>query len=284
MAITIEYKDLELNLPRYTDLILEGVFAAPDVESNDLSFSNRNGMIAGVDRTRGRRLSLSGNIVAFNESDFNDAVMEFRRAFEVGIPAERELILTMPGLADGIEVSISCRPRRFAGPINIDYDNWSASFQVDLFATDPSFYSPVLASNTATLTTDTTPGGHGFPLAFPHGFGGGGSSLTIVHNAGNAYVWPRFIIFGPLVNPSLINQSAAATISFEIELGVSDVLYVDSLLRTVTLNGANGASRFNTLRDSEWWQLVTGNNSILFDVESTSGSPHVTLSWRDGWL
>lgn len=284
MAISVQYKDLELNYPRYADLIVEGVFASPDVESNDLSYSNRNGMIPGIDRTRGRTISISGTIVAFSETDFNEAVMEFREAFQVGIIQERELILQMPGLANGDDVVIFAKPRRFAGPIDPNYDAWTAGFRVDLFSTDPAFYSPTNADNLAVLTTDVTPGGHGFPLSFPHGFGGGGSSLTIVNNAGNADSWPQFRIFGPLVNPTLINQTGNAAISFEIELGPSDVLYVDSLRKTVLLNGADGASRFNTMRDSEWWWLYPGNNSILFDVESTSGSPSVNMSWRDAWL
>lgn len=281
MDIHCEYKSLLLEYPLFTDLVFEGVLSSPEVESADLSFSNRNDMITGVDRTRGRNLSITGNITAFNESDFNDAVMELRRAFQVGIPAERELILQMPGLADGAEVSINCRPRRFAGLIDPNYDAWTAGFRVDLFATDSNFYSPVESSHSATLTTDVTPGGHGFPLSFPHGFGGGGSSLTVVNNAGNVDSWPNFTVYGPLVNFSLINQTVSAAISFEITLGVSDVLEINSRLRTVITNG--GASRFNSIRDSEWWALTPGNNSILFDVDSTSGNPHVDMSWRDGW-
>lgn len=285
MQIKVNYRSIEFEAPNYLDLTLDGILGLPEIESHDLSFSTRSGLMPGFDFARGKNINFSGSIVATDETTYGQAVENLRYAFEPR-DYETDLFVTVPGLAGGRQVSLGCRPRRGSLKIDTDYDNMSAAFSVDLFATNPYFYA---ASNNAedltvvqtTVTAST--GGHGFDHGFNLGFGGGGSTALIVTNNGNAISYPTIIFFGPLINPHIVNQAAAGDgLSFDINLGSLDFLVVNTELRQIALNG--NTNRYDTINDSDWFGIYPGNNTIIFTVDSTTGVPIAQLAYRDAWL
>ena len=105
----------------------------------------------------------------------------------------------------------------------------------------------------------TTTGGLTFDLTFDLTFSAssGGDTVTVT-NDGNVPTPAVFTIDGPVSNPTIENTTLGKELSFDIVLGASDQLVVDTAARTVVLNGT--ASRYNTLTpDSEWFEpLLTG--------------------------
>jgi len=280
MDILIEYRDLVLEYPNYVDLTIDGLLGLPELETNDLPYSNRDGFLPGVDKLRGKAITISGTINAFDQSTFQTAVQNLRFAFE---PREFEtfLLVTLPGLADGQQVGIGCRPRRGAEIVDVDYDNWSATFSVELFATDSYFYDTSYSVVNMTTTGDLN--GHGFDLSFNHGFGGGTTSAFIAINNGNANSWPIISFFGPMVGPHVINQNDSGNgLSFDIDIATGQVLEVDAKTRQVILTGP--ANRYNTIVDSDWFRILPGNNTLTFTVDSSTGSPSATVRFRSAWI
>lgn len=284
MQVTINYRDIEFGSPNYTDLVLDGLLSLPELESHDLAYSTRNGLMPGEDFARGKTINFSGTVIADDDTTFGTAIENLRYAFEQR-EFERELFVSCPGLASGHQVGIGVRPRRSSLKIDLDYDARQASFSVDLFATDPYFRA---ASGNAEEThvyvifVNATTGGHGFDHGFNLGFGGGGSTATIAVNNGNAQAWPLMTFAGPCVNPRIENQAYVGDgLSFDVTLGSSDLLVVDANIKQITLNGVN---RYDLIHDSDWFPIEPGNNAIVFTVASTTGVPTVTLSYRDTWL
>lgn len=286
MDIAVNYQGVEFESPTYVDLSLDGILGLPEVESHDLPFSTRNGLTPGEDFTRGKVVTFSGVINGTDETAYGTIIENFRAAFQPqGI--ENDLFITVPGLGGGSQVSLACRPRAGSLKIDVDYDTMQASFSVQLFATDPTFYAAsgnITAFTTVQTTITSTTGGHGFNHGFNLGFGGGSTALVVVNN-GNSISYPIITFFGPCVNPHIINQAAPGNgLSFDINLGVGDYLTVDTLLRQITLNGS--ANRYDTINDSDWFGLYPGNNTITFTVASTTGSPApiAQLVYRSAWL
>lgn len=282
MDISVSYRDIIFESPAYVDLALEGIFSLPEIQARDLPFSNRSGFLPGVDLARGRTISFSGTVIGFDEASFTQALEDIRYAFEIR-EFERDLIFSIPGIANGSEVGIGCRPRAGGGIIDINYDNWSATFRFNLFATDPIYYSPIESYQSVNMTTTGATNGHGFDHGFNLGFGSGTQTAFIATNQGNANVWPLIYINGPLVNPHIRNQTDSGDgLSFEIELNTGDTLFIDSARRQVILNGTT--NRYDTLLISDWFRILPGNNTLTFQVASSTGTPTAIVAYKNGWL
>ncbi len=66
-------------------------------------------------------------------------------------------------------------------------------------------------------------------------------------------------------------------------LGAGDVLVVDTLSKSVTLNGAAAYDDFTLAGDSaEWLPLAPGGN--LIEIHAAAGSASVQFEWHDGWV
>ncbi len=287
MIPKIFYRTTEFDAPDYVDLSLDGVLGLPTIEPHDLPYSTSSGLNPGEDFARGKVITFSGVISGTDDVSYGQAVENLRFAFETR-EFETDLFITVPGLAGGSQVSLGCRPRAGSLKIDADYVALQASFSIQLFATDPIFYSADgnnQQNYTVVQTTITsTTGGHGFDHGFNLGFGGGSTAL-IVNNAGNAISYPIITFFGPCVNPHIINQNGAGNgLSFNINLGVGDFLEVNTLTRQITLNGPT--NRYDTINDSDWFGIYPGNNTITFTVASTTGSPPpiAQLMFRSAWL
>lgn len=285
MKPLVNFRDIEFADPNYVDLSLDGILGLPEIESHDLAFSTRSGLMPGEDFLRGRTITFAGTVLGDDDATFGTNIENLRYAFEPR-EFERDLFITVPGLAGGNQVGIGVRPRRGSLAINVDYVARAASFTVDLFATDPYYYAAVdnegdLQSVVIFLNSVTT--GHGFDHGFDLGFGGGSTS-TVVTNTGNALTYPIIVFNGPLVNPKIVNQAAPSgtALSFNISLGVGEFLTVDTKLKQVMLNGT--VNRYDTINDSDWFGIYPGNNTIIFTVASTTGVPTVVMSWRNAWL
>lgn len=74
-----------------------------------------------------------------------------------------------------------------------------------------------------------------------------------------------------------------AVISLEdLILSPGDELIINTCDMTVTLNGQNGAQYFSD--DSEFFALLSGQNTIIYTDGNTSRDVVLDIIWKDRWL
>lgn len=116
----------------------------------------------------------------------------------------------------------------------------------------------------------------------------GGTGDILLANSGTITVThARMIVTGittmaggiTVVNDTL----GGAGWSWGGSLGVGDVLAVDNLSKSVTLNGAAAYDQFALVGDSAaWLPLAPGGNVIEMDMGA--GTASVQFEWDDGWV
>lgn len=175
----------------------------------------------------------------------------------------------------------------FVKPLGCRYD-WDelrrvgqASIQFSMFAEDPRIYDSVLSSASVPLGAQVFTG-FGFNLGFSFGFGGTSTTtdqVTIIIG-GNRPTPPIFSIAGPVTNPRILNDVTGDELRFAIDLGVADVLTIDTKYKTVRLNGTS--NRRDSLIAPDWYFLEPGSNTLRYRAESVAAST-LTIYYRNAW-
>lgn len=154
-------------------------------------------------------------------------------------------------------------------------------------ATDPRKYA-LLESQVTTALPQPEPG-LAFPLAFPLDFGTPGSSgnVTVV-NTGDAPSNPAFAITGPCSRPAITNLHTGLVLEYDLALGPSDVLYIDTQEGTVTLNGQTANRLYTaTTRSAPEGSFVLppGSTSLAFRSDDNPSDPAASLvaTWRSAY-
>lgn len=258
---------------------IEGLLALPAIESSDRSPLGRHGARFGSDWRRARTITVTLEVLSFDEATFHAAVGQLLAAFgDVGVT--RPLVVTMVGLAGGSPVELEARVRNFEIPQDHSYAVWAATAVVQLVAADPTFRS--LAEHTLTMTVTQAVAGRTYPRVgnrvYPSSPGAG--TLAVV-NGGTAPTYPRLRIFGPVVDPVVRNETTDRVISLSLSLAAGDYVDIDHHARTVVLNGQ--ASRYSTLVSADFWPLEPGSNSLRYSALAPTAS-YLEVAWRDAWL
>jgi hypothetical protein len=151
--------------------------------------------------------------------------------------------------------------------------------QFKMFAEDPRLYDNFLQEYVIPFGGEIGTG-LGFNFGFNFGFGVTvlPNGLTVT-NVGNRPTPAILTIVGPVVNPTIINDTLSRTLAFAITLGALDSLVVDLGNRTVTLNG--NVNRRNTMTQSNWFLISQGDSFIRFGGQSGTGT--MTVTFRNAW-
>lgn len=258
---------------------LSGFHDAPEVRSDDQTRARAHGLFAGTDYLGGRSIVADIEVVAKhpNESTWQ----AFSSALVVGAESETPLGLQIPGLAGGTSVRVGARVRKLSLPIERSYLNGHGRAIVEWFATDPRVYSETLT--TATASQATVAGtGVTFPVTFPLTFGGSVSGgQLIATNVGEFGAPWSATITGPVDNPTVENITTGETLAFVGTLAAGETLVLDSLARSVLLNGT--ASRYSWLViGSQWFTVEPGANTIR--LAGSSGTGSISFSFRSAWI
>lgn len=258
---------------------LVGFHEAPEVRTSDQMRSRAHGLFAGTDYLGGRSIVAEVEVVAPHPSE--TVWQAFSSALVVGAESETALGVQMPGLAYGTAVQVGARVRKLSLPIERAYFNGHGRAVVEWYATDPRVYSQTLTTQTASQAT-VAGTGVTFPVTFPLSFGGAvsGGQLTATNAGEFGAPWVA-TISGPIVNPTLENITTGETLAFVGSLATGETLVVDSLARSVLLNGT--ASRYSWLVvGSQWFTVEPGDNAIR--LAGTSGTGSVSFSFRSAWI
>lgn len=277
---TIAYNGLNLDTAPYSIAGADGLIGGDEFRSHDLAYIDRSGMIPGRDLKGGKTITLTIDVYADNEAAFNTAVSALQSAFAYPATVEAPLTFTIPGLANNTAAQINARPRRLALPYQTGWRSGRAARAVvELYASDGAKYSATEHATSITLSASV--GGFSFPETFPLIFSGGVLGIKTITNAGNVPTTPRFVINGPVSGAHIRSETLDRDIEFGDTIVAGDYLVVDVANRAVLLNGT--ASRYDSLVQAEWFDLVPGTNEIRFTGTSGS-SPVLNIYWKDAWL
>lgn len=150
----------------------------------------------------------------------------------------------------------------------------------------PAFRDPVV--NTVSMNAQPVTGNFTFPWSFPRVFAQSGFfNTTIINNAGDIETPVRMVMSGPLANPIFRNNTTGKVLAFtNLTLGISDGIVIDTDPEkyVVQVNGID-AWQYLVSGSVDFWDLVPGDNEIVFDVGGTNVTDTTgSISWYNRYL
>jgi hypothetical protein len=157
-------------------------------------------------------------------------------------------------------------------------------FQLSLVAADPRIYSEQVYSSTVNAGSYTGGAGITSPLISPiQNVLSAAGSLT-VSNLGSSATPPILTVYGPIVNPRVINGSTGEQIALTYSLGAGENIAIDTGRRTIQLNG--NVNRYSALDfpNSTWWQLRPGANTVRLEGSSFTSAASLGIVFQYAWI
>ena len=246
-------RDLPLGIGVLDDIT--GLDSAEVRESSE-ELTEDDGGVHGTFYYGRRPITLSGSIYTVPLDQRANRMDRLLRASN-GMRRDCELRWSPSG---AVPVMIRCRrqqPPRLTGGQGV-----SKQYQVSLVAADPRIYSQELYS----------------------GYVNPGATMRVA-NQGRADSFPTSVIYGPCVNPRLINFTSGEQIVLaSLAVGPGQYLTVDHLRKTVLLNDALNRYSYVDYLQTDWWGLRSGYNDITWSATGTDANTRYLLMWRDAWL
>lgn len=154
-------------------------------------------------------------------------------------------------------------------------------FSVTILCEDSRIYDSTTQTVTVYTNTIVTEG-RGYNKGYPFGYG-----AAIEPNSGTL-ILPgsrtspgQYMLYGPVVNPIVINDTLGLEWDFFIALSKDDYLIIDPAYKTVRLNG--GQSRRSSMV-GRWWQLQPGTNDFrLFGTDTVTGVTRLVVNALPSW-
>jgi hypothetical protein len=252
-------------------------FGGGSVSSTMRPYTGRDGSVfQGPDRLRDRRLTFEAVIV---EETPAAAELSLRTMIAAWNEPVREGSLDLRVRLAGTDYLLRGRPGTPDANIQ-DMPFGVVKLRLPFACPDPRMYETTERS--ATLGLGNAEGGFTAPVTFPYfAVGGSGGDLDpVVSNTGLTTAPWRAELTGPLVNPELTLSTTGEKFSLVGEIPDGSTLALDSLRRTVRLDGSPRPSWPEL--SAVWWELPVGNSIIR--LRAVSGSGGGTFYWRSAWL
>lgn len=154
---------------------------------------------------------------------------------------------------------------------------------VQLEATDPRRYSPALSSAitgppaaTSGITWPVT-----WPVTWPAGTAGG--TVNVV-NAGDFNTPPTISIRGPLTTPAVYRLDTGDVLELNATLAAGDVVIIDTLAGTVTLNGSPANLLTDRSAPVTSFLMLPGTTGLALRGAVTDPAASMTVNWRSAYL
>lgn len=253
-------------------LQITGLEDLPTVRTGDLERGYADGETPGLDLAAGRDISIDVVVFDSGTGDFAGNIEALKAATASGAP-ESLMVFQLPGRPARV---MNVRARRRSLPVAGSYQYRQAPATIEFHATDPRIYDQTWQSIVIGLPSAVS--GLTFPATAPFTFGAAGTGGTVFVTNSGGYPAPWVAQFsGPLTGPT-IGLSGGGAVTLTGSLAAADVLTIDSLSRSVTLNGT--ASRAGWVSSSSvWWSLAKGPSTVQFGA--VSGTGQCTFSFRN---
>ena len=257
---------------------VDGLESLPGIRNQDDNRGYNNGMFSGRDFYGGRSISIIFNTFAspgFSAQDNYNTIQQTLLPQTSGTTA---LYFSLSNYL--VEQVIYARVRALRTSVDPNYTYGYITSQVEFFCPNPLYY----ASNTQTAVLSySPPTGRIYNRTYPVTYGGGSATITTtINNAGWADTYPNVAISGQITNPTIVNSTQNASLTFVGTFSSADVLNVDLYNKLITLNGV--AAR-NTLLSGTWFSASPGNNQYYLTGSGTLvGTTQAIVTWQSAYV
>lgn len=266
----------DVNSQFFVDILRVDGLDSPAFRETVRDHEGQDGGFLDAEYERAREISLEG--IIYGNTTQLESNLDKLKANWAPRTNPIPLYIYTPGVQERIVfvkprgVRYSWEAIRRTGQINVKFG---------AYAEDPRIYGTDLLTVNINVG-ESTSDGFGFPLGFPFGFGSIPASLpTNVRNLGNRPTPSIMRIYGPTINPRIINDTSNLTMTFAINFDVNNYLEIDTKNRTVKLNGST--NRRNSLVQPDWFDLKPGNNFIRYQSNTGEAPSYLSISYRDAW-
>lgn len=258
---------------------VEGLESLPGIRNQDDNRGYFDGMFSGRDFLGGRTIVVNLLVLGGNGSS---AQSNFNLLQQALLPQQSgtTVLQFQMSSSDGLQF-VNARVRARATSIDPNYTYGYIVSQVTFFCPDPNYYDNALQSQTMTYSPVA---GRTYNRIYPLIYGGGSQTQTVnVNNSGWATTYPVITINGPVTNPIIGNLTSGQSLNFNYTMLTGDKIVIDTLNRTVLLNGA--PARNLLLGSSQWFAANPGTSQYYFSGSVTTyGVTNATVQWNNAYI
>jgi len=235
----------------------------PEVRLDSYARPGVHGVTVAHNLYGGRTITLEGTIRGADRTAYmaNRAALEAAvslRLDSVNVPIARTLYLTD---LDFSQYQISVVTKAFMCELTTPT---MGRWQLQLMATDFIFESQTQTSGTIFLPQS---GGVIYPVTYPVQYGGSSGGSITASNNGNAPAFPEISFYGPMINPTITNDSTGERVSLNLTLVQGDVVKIKMKPRTV-IQGTNTNKLGALISGSKFWAVLPGNNTLRLSADA----------------
>lgn len=208
------------------------------------------------------------------------ATVEIRRRDLITLLAEKRLLLkyvTEGGSTYTSKVVVMDAPAPLQKVLN------KVNIKINLKADDPLLYDFVSTGGglVATLNVRKPSGGFEINFTLPLEITGG-IDANQVENAGTSNVAPIITLYGPLHEPTIVNQTTNQQIQILADLSADDELIMNTQLETITLNGVD--VYYYMAEGSEFIDLGPGINYMYLTSNEGGDAGYAEIVFNSGYI
>ena len=254
---------------------LEGLTGLPDIRVAQGNNVGKSGGWTGNPLFEPRFISA---VVQIANPDVS--VVETKRRDLATLLAEQ--YLTLKYVTEGGSI-YTTKVRLLAAPAPLEQMLTKVTYKINLKADDPLLYdyNSEGGAIVATLPVRVPSGGFEIPFEFPLFIDGGDSTIS-VDNSGTSTVAPIITLYGPLHNPTIVNQTTNQEMQILAELSASDEVVINTALETITLNGLD--VYYLKSDESQFIDINAGLNAMYLESDQSGDAGYAEVRYNSGFI
>lgn len=259
----------------YLNPTIAGLTGLPDIRTSQGSNVGKDGGWTSAQLFDARLITLQALIA---NSDV--AIVESKRRDLMTLLAEKQLTLKYVSEAGH---TYTTKVVVLGAPGVIQQLQTASYFKIDLKADDPLMYDYAGDGGgiIATLLVRTVTGGFEFPILFPFVIDGG-DPIIPVSNTGTSSVSPIITLYGPLTNPTIVNQTTNQQMQILASLSGTDSIIVNTALETITMNGLD--IYYLLAPGFDFINIDAGDNLLYLTSDNNGDAGYAEVKFNSGYI